>query len=298
MGKNWNGFFTPLMGLYTLEISLWAAVVFAVIFPEAGKLLFPYNLPIQFILLYVSFFDLDLREISRSAWKTAVITLAIYFVVIAVSWGIASQIETNPAALAGLAIIITAPYGIGNIALSKELGVKLSTTSAVVVLSTVASIAVIPAFSSYALAKTVPVDAQKMFIELFVLIIVPLVLAQISKKLVPKLAILRETRPLLMFLLIWPITSSGIQRISDLTFAALLVIALMFVLYYVLQRAASRLARTERVETILVRKNTGLAATLAATHFTPAAALPAIAYSIVLNLVQGAIIRMRRGKSQ
>ena len=203
-------------------------------------------------------------------------------------------LRLSPELAAGVILVGCAPGGTSSNVISylAKADVALSVTMTSV--STLLAPLFTPLLTSWLAGKYMPVSASDMALSIVKMVLVPVIAGLLLRLLLPKL--INKILPALPWIstlgiscvlagVVAPSTEQIQQAGWIVFFAVILHNGLGYALGYgfsKLSRTSNRVARTVSIEVGM--QNSGLAATLAGTYFSPVAALPAAIFSIWHNL--------------
>ncbi|ADU31366.1 bile acid:sodium symporter family protein [Evansella cellulosilytica] len=265
--------------------------------PEGFTWIAPHITILLGIIMFGMGLTMKLSDFSAVAKKP----IPVFFGVIAqfvimplVAFGIAKLLGLPPELAAGLVLVGACPGGTASnvmVYLAKgDLPVSVAMTS----VSTLLAPLLTPAILLLLAGQWLPVDAGAMFFSIIEVIIVPIALGIIVRKLLPNIVEKgTEALPVISIVAILGIVAAvvGVNQ-ENLASAALLLFTAVILhnvfgllLGYVAAKAVGLDETKRRAISIEVgMQNSGLGATLASVHFSPLAALPSAIFSVWHNI--------------
>lgn len=237
----------------------------------------------------------DFKRVARKPGQVAAGFLLQYTIMPAMGYFTAMAFALPAEIAAGLILVACCPGGTASnvIAFLAKADVPLSVTMTAV--STIAAAVFTPALSAWLIGARVPVDALAMTRDTAMVILLPIALALVAKRLMPHTAKkLEHSANFLAVLAITLIVASiiGSSRTQILS-GGVGIIGAVFTLHaggFVFGYAFSRLlhipetqARTISIEVGM--QNSGLGVVLAMKHLTPLAAVPCAVSSLMHSLI-------------
>lgn len=241
----------------------------------------------------------DFRLVLMRPLPVALGVVAQYAVMPLVGWGVARALGLSDELTAGVILVGCVPGGTASnvVAYLARADTALSVTMTSV--STLLAPVMTPLLTLWLVGERLPVDGRGMAITILQIVLVPVVLGLIVRTALPHLV--RRVLPALPWLsvaVICGVVAIVVSLSADQLVEAGLVVALAVVLHnaigigigYAFGRATGQGELTARTMAIEVgMQNSGLASGLAATFFTPVAALPGAVFSVWHNL-SGALV--------
>ncbi|ASK66077.1 Bile acid:sodium symporter [Brachybacterium avium] len=274
-----------------------AAAVFAFFVPSAGQALAPFTAIFLGIIMFAMGLTLtipDFALVVRRPLPVLIGIVAQYLLMPLLGLGIALLLQLPPELAVGVILVGSAPGGTSSnvIAYLSKADTALSVTMTSI--STLLAPLLTPLLTLWLAGSYLPVDAGAMAMSIVKMVLIPVVGGLVVRLLLSRLV--DKVLPALPWvsvagisLVIVAVVSGSTEAIVSAGAIVLLAVVLHNGLGYLLGYWAARLlrqgeraARTTSIEVGM--QNSGLAATLAASAFAPAAALPAAIFSIWHNL--------------
>ncbi|HZG05156.1 MAG TPA: bile acid:sodium symporter family protein [Streptomyces sp.] len=258
----------------------------------------PYLLGVVMFCMGLTMTPPDFRGVLRRPRAVALGLAAQYVIMPGTGWLVAEALGLSPELAAGVILVGCAPGGTASNVVTYlargDVALSVSVTSA----STLLSPLVTPALTLLLAGEFLPVDAGSMVGDILKTVLLP-VLAGLAVRLLAGRHVTRAlpVLPWLSVLAIGVIVAVVVAGSADAIRAAAATVLVAVVLHnglgLVLGYAVGRIGRlgvpARRALAFEVgMQNSGLAASLAAAHFSPAAALPAAVFSVWHN-VSGAL---------
>ena len=252
----------------------------------------------------------DFALVARRPLPVLVGVVAQFVIMPTLAWILAKVFGLDPALAAGVILVGCAPGGTSSNVISYLAKGDVALSVTMTSISTLLAPLMTPLLTSWLAGQYMPVDAGAMTMSIVKMVLVPVVGGLVVRILFARavervLPAMPWVSVLGICYVVLAVVSKSAEKILSAGLLILLVVACHNVLGYLLGYGASRmLGRDARVcRTISVEvgmQNSGLAATLAATYFSPAAALPGAVFSTWHNLsgaVLAAIYRRLDGRS-
>jgi len=264
------------------------AVVLGLLLPGPGLALKPHVSVLLLALMTLSLLSITLHDV-RNAFqhKQVYMTVAISLLATPALAFFAKPLLT-PAAFAGLLLAAAVPSGVAIVFLTRLVKGKTSQALSITTLAHLVSIATVPCILYIGLREIVSVDVWSVALALVKFIIVPLILAQLVRAFVPQKIVL-PTSTALLVLIIWGLVAPTREliMIDPWQFGTLAAITI------VLMGAAFSIGwligktRQEKATYSISAsyKNYTLATVIALSVFGEHAALAAVAYAILNNIL-------------
>lgn len=236
----------------------------------------------------------DFKGVLKRPWAVALGLAAQYLFMPGLGWLIAHALGLSPQLAAGLVLVGCAPGGTASNVVSYLARGDVALSVSVTTVSTILAPLVTPALTLLLAGEFLPVDAGSMVGDILKTVLLP-VFAGLVVRLVAARYITRvlTALPWLSVLAIGAIVAIVVAGSASAIKSAAALVFLAVVLHnglgLALGYAAGRLTRlgepASRALTFEVgMQNSGLAASLAAAHFSPLAALPAAVFSVWHNI--------------
>ncbi|RGE20383.1 bile acid:sodium symporter family protein [Leucobacter sp. wl10] len=279
-----------------------AAGAVAVLFPAPFLAIGPWVNPLLMIIMLGMGMTLrgsDFALVARRPFPLVIGILAQFIIMPLTAWALVSVLRLEPAIAVGVILVAAAPGGTASnvmVYLAKgDVALSVAMTS----VSTLVAPLVTPLLVLWLAGSYLPVDAVGMFVSIVQIVLVPIAVGLLLRRFLPRLVErLVEWMPLvsvvgITLVLLAVVAGSAATIIASGLMVAAIVVVLNGVgllLGYFAARAVGLDEAARRSVSIEVgMQNSGLAAGLARTHFTPEAALPAAIFSVWHN-VSGAIL--------
>lgn len=252
----------------------------------------------------------DFALVARRPLPVLVGVVAQFVIMPTLAWILAKVFGLDPALAAGVILVGCAPGGTSSNVISYLAKGDVALSVTMTSISTLLAPLMTPLLTSWLAGQYMPVDAGAMTMSIVKMVLVPVVGGLVVRILFARavervLPAMPWVSVLGICYVVLAVVSKSAEKILSAGLLILLVVACHNVLGYLLGYGAGRmLGRDARVcRTISIEvgmQNSGLAATLAATYFSPAAALPGAVFSTWHNLsgaVLAAIYRRLDGRS-
>ncbi|HEX7351088.1 bile acid:sodium symporter family protein [Brachybacterium sp.] len=281
-----------------------AAAALGFFVPTAGQAIAPFTAIFLGVIMFAMGLTLTLPDFALVAKRPLPVLIGVvsqYLIMPLVGLGVALLLQLPPELAVGVILVGSAPGGTSSnvIAYLSKADTALSVTMTSI--STLLAPLLTPLLTLWLAGSYLPVDAGAMAMSIVQMVLIPVVGGLVVRLLLGKLV--DKVLPALPWVSVAGISLVVIAVVSGSTDAivsagaiVLLAVVLHNGLGYLLGYWAARLlkqgeraARTTSIEVGM--QNSGLAATLAASAFSPAAALPAAIFSIWHNL-SGAMLAM------
>ena len=232
--------------------------------------------------------------------------VAQFVIMPALAWALARAFRLDPALAAGVILVGCAPGGTSSNVISYLAKGDVALSVTMTSISTLLAPLMTPLLTRWLAGQYMPVDAGSMAMSIVRMVLVPVVGGLVVRVLFARavervLPAMPWVSVLGICYVVLAVVSTSAATILSAGLLVLLVVACHNVLGYLLGYGAGRLvcrsARIRRTISIEVgMQNSGLAATLAASYFSPEAALPGAVFSTWHNL-SGAVLAAvyRRG---
>lgn len=258
----------------------------------------PYLLGVVMFGMGLTMTPPDFQGVLRRPWAVGLGLVAQYVVMPGLGWLIARALDLSPELSAGVILVGCAPGGTASNVVTYLARGDTTLSVSVTSVSTVLSPLLTPALSLLLAGEYLPVDAGSMMGDILKTVLLP-VLAGLLVRLLAGRLVDRAlpALPWVSVLAIGAIVTIVVAGSADAIRSAAGLVAVAVVLHnglgLALGYAVGRLGRVGvRASRALAfevgMQNSGLAAALAAAHFSPAAALPAALFSVWHN-VSGAV---------
>jgi BASS family bile acid:Na+ symporter len=275
-------------------IALAAPDVFA-----GGTVAVPYLLMAIMLGMGMTLRMSDFATVARRPWALAVGVAAQYVVMPGLAWLLTQALDLPAAVAAGVILVGAAPGGTASnvmVFLAKgDTALSVAMTS----VSTLLAPLLTPLLVLWLAGEYLPVDAGGLFVSIVQIVVIPVVLGLVLRRVVPRtVEALLPALPLISVAGITAVVVVVVAASSATILSVGLVVVLAVILHNLLGYGVGyAIGKTFRIPTAARRaiaievgmQNSGLAAGLATVHFTPAAALPAAIFSVWHN-VSGSLL--------
>ncbi|PRW62801.1 bile acid:sodium symporter family protein [Actinopolyspora mortivallis] len=268
-----------------------------VLFPAATSTLSPAITPLLGVIMFGMGLTLRARDFAlvvRHPQAVVAGLLAQYLVMPLLGWGIGTLFGFSAALLAGMVLVGSTPGGTAsNVVVYLSRGhVALSVTMTSV--STLLAPVLTPLLVLWLAGSSLPVDAVGLFVSIVEVVLVPVVLGIVVRALLPRrveraLPLLPLVSVLGIVVVVAAVVGANAETLAAVGVSLLVAVVLHNACGLLLGYGAARLVGLDEparraVGVEVGMQNSGLAASLATTHFTPLAALPAALFSVWHNL--------------
>lgn len=279
-----------------------AGGVIAMITPATFTGFAPLITPALIVIMFGMGLTLTFPDFVLVAKRPAPVFIGVvaqYLVMPLIGWLIATLLGLPPALAAGVILVGCAPGGTASNVVAYLAKGDVALSVAMTSVSTLLAPIFTPLLTLWLAGQYLPVDAGAMAVSILQIVLIPVVLGLLVRVTVPRLVI--AALPFLPWISVAAITVVVIVVVAGSAEAILsagLLILLAVVLHnaagYALGYGTARIFRlpmpARRTTAIEVgMQNSGLAATLAKSYFTPEAALPAAVFSVWHN-ISGALL--------
>ena len=241
----------------------------------------------------------DLALVVRRPFALIIGILAQFIIMPVTGWLLVTLLDLDPAIAVGVILVAAAPGGTASNVMTYLARGDLAVSVAMTTVSTLIAPILTPLIVLLLAGSYLPVDAVGLFLSIVQIVLVPIVIGLLLQRFLPRLVErLVEWMPLISvvgitLVLLAVVSSSAATIIASGLFIAGIVIVLNGVglsLGYFTARAVGLDEATRRAVAIEVgMQNSGLAAGLARTHFSPEAAVPAAIFSVWHNVSGSAL---------
>ncbi|MEU1814404.1 bile acid:sodium symporter family protein [Streptomyces roseifaciens] len=241
----------------------------------------------------------DFRAVAKRPWAVGLGLVAHYVIMPGLGWLIATVLGLPPQLAAGVILVGCAPSGTASNVVTYLARGDVALSVSVATVSTLVAPLVTPPLTLLLADRFLDVDAGAMLADILKTVLVPVLGGALVRMAAGRwvgkvLRALPALSALTIAVLVLIVVSGSASRIKDAAGLVLLAVVLHNGLGLALGYAAGRLARLGRPSSRAMAfevgmQNSGLAASLATAHFSPAAALPAAVFSVWHN-VSGAAV--------
>lgn len=241
----------------------------------------------------------DFAVVVRTPWALGVGVAAQYLVMPLTGFALARLLDLSPALAAGMVLVGASPGGTASNVMVFLAKGDTALSVAMTTFSTLLAPVLTPLLVLWLAGEFLPVDAGALFVSIVQVVLAPVLLGLLLRTVVPALVErVLDALPLVSVAGIAAVVAIVVAGSADtvLTVGPLLVLAVVLHngvglgVGYGLARLTGLDVPARRAVSIEVgMQNSGLAATLATVHFSPAAALPAAIFSVWHN-VSGSLL--------
>ncbi|WP_336854261.1 bile acid:sodium symporter family protein [Sinomonas albida] len=259
----------------------------------------PYLLGVIMFCMGLTLTPLDFSSVVRRPWAVALGLLAHYVIMPAAGWAIAMALHLPPELAVGVILVGCAPSGTASNVMAYLAKGDVALSVAVATVSTLVAPLVTPALTLLLAGSFLNVDAGGMVLDIVKTVLIPVVLGLAVRLFLKKaVAAVLPALPWISAVVIAAIVAIVVAGSATKLAAAGGIVFLAVVLHngfgLGLGYLAGKLGRLDHKARRALAfevgmQNSGLAATLAAAHFSPLAALPSAVFSVWHN-VSGAIV--------
>ncbi|GAA0343316.1 bile acid:sodium symporter family protein [Streptomyces blastmyceticus] len=267
----------------------------------------PYLLGVVMFTMGLTLTPPDFRAVAKRPWAVGLGLVAHYVIMPGLGWLIATVLDLPPQLAAGVILVGCAPSGTASNVVTYLARGDVALSVSVATVSTLVAPLVTPPLTLLLADRFLDVDAGAMVGDILRTVLVPvlggaLVRAFAGRYVDRVLRALPWVSALTISVIVLVVVSGSAARIKDAAGLVLLAVVLHNTLGLALGYASGRLARlgwpASRAMAFEVgMQNSGLAASLATAHFSPAAALPAAVFSVWHN-VSGAAVAAWMSRSR
>ena len=254
----------------------------------------PYLLGVVMFCMGLTMTPPDFQGVLRRPWAVGLGLAAQYLIMPTLGWLVARALDLSPELSAGVILVGCAPGGTASNVVTYLARGDTALSVSVTSVSTFLSPFVTPGLTLLLAGEYLPVDAGSMMGDILKTVLLPVVAGLLLRLLAGRLVDRAlPVLPWLSVLAIGAIVAIVVAGSADAIRSAAGLVFLAVILHnglgLALGYAAGRLGRLDgRASRALAfevgMQNSGLAASLAASHFSPAAALPAALFSVWHNI--------------
>ncbi len=265
----------------------------------------PYLLGFVMFCMGLTLATPDFRRIARRPWAVAVGLCAHYVIMPLSGWTIAHLLGLPPELAAGVILVGCAPSGTASNVVAYLARGDVALSVSVTTVSTVLAPLLTPLLTLLLAGTLLQVQAGAMVVSILQTVLVPIVLGVVVRLLLrDRIQRVAPVFPWLSTVAIAVIVAAVVAGSASAIVSAGLVVLLAVVLHngfglllgYLAAWAGRLDQRARRAMAVEVgMQNSGLAASLATSYFSPLAALPAAVFSVWHNL-SGAIFATVMGR--
>lgn len=241
----------------------------------------------------------DFAVVARTPWALGVGVAAQYLVMPLTGFALARLLDLSPALAAGMVLVGASPGGTASNVMVFLAKGDTALSVAMTTFSTLLAPVLTPLLVLWLAGEFLPVDAGALFVSIVQVVLAPVLLGLLFRTAVPALVErVLDALPLVSVAGIAAVVAVVVAGSADTVLSVGPLLVLAVVLHngvglgvgYGLARLAGLDVPARRAVSIEVgMQNSGLAATLATVHFSPAAALPAAIFSVWHN-VSGSLL--------
>ena len=241
----------------------------------------------------------DFTAVAKRPWAVGLGLVAHYVIMPGLGWLIATVLDLPPQLAAGVILVGCAPSGTASNVVTFLARGDVALSVSVATVSTVLAPLITPPLTLLLAGQFLDVDAGVMVTDILKTVLLPviagLLVRVVAGRFVDKvLRALPWISAVTIAAIVLAVVSGSAAAIKDAAALVLLAVVLHNGLGLALGYAAGKVARLGRPASRAMAfevgmQNSGLAASLATAHFSPAAALPAAVFSVWHN-VSGAVV--------
>lgn len=280
------------------------AAAFGFFVPDVGQVLAPHTSLYLGVIMFAMGLTLTLPDfglVARRPLPVLIGVVAQYVIMPLVGLGVSLLLQLPPELAVGVILVGCAPGGTSSNVITYLAKADTALSVTMTSISTLLAPLLTPLLTLWLAGSYLPVDAGSMAMSIVKMVLIPVIGGLVVRLVLGKLV--DTVLPALPWvsvagisLVVIAVVSGSTEAIVSAGAIVLLAVVLHNGLGYLigywaarLLRQGERAARTTSIEVGM--QNSGLAATLAASAFSPAAALPAAIFSIWHNL-SGAMLAM------
>ena len=236
----------------------------------------------------------DFKEVLKQPKKVAIGVLAQFTIMPLIAFGLAVGFRLPPEVAAGVILVGCCPGGTSSNVMTFLAKGNVALSVAITSVTTLLAPFVTPALILLLASKWLPVSAGAMFWSVVKVVLIPIILGLIVKVLFNKqveksVKALPLVSVIAIVAIVAAVVSGSQEKIAEMGLLILLVVVLHNGLGYLLGFWVARLLKLEYYDQKAISievgmQNSGLGATLAATHFSPLAAVPSAIFSVWHNI--------------
>ena len=259
----------------------------------------PYLLGVIMFCMGLTLTPPDFASVAKRPWAVALGLVAHYVIMPGAGWAIAMALQLPPELAVGVILVGCAPSGTASNVMAYLAKGDVALSVAVATVSTLVAPLVTPALTLLLAGSLLDVDAGGMILDIVKTVLIPVVLGLAVRLFLKKAAAkVLPALPWISALVIAAIVAIVVAGSASKLVAAGGIVLLAVVLHngfglglgYLAGKVGRLDHKARRALAFEVgMQNSGLAATLAAGHFTPLAALPSAVFSVWHNL-SGAVV--------
>lgn len=288
------GSWFPLVVVLAGAVAVWRPEPFTSLTPAV-----PWLLATIMLGMGMTLRPADLGAVARKPRALALGVVAQFVVMPLTGLALARAFDLSPELTVGVILVGSAPGGTASNVMVYLARGDTALSVAMTTVSTLLAPLLTPLLVLWLAGDYLPVDTRGLLVSILQIVLVPVVLGVALRVLLPRVVErLLDVMPIVSVVGITLVVLAVVAGSADTVLSAGLLVALVVVLHnavglalgYLAARAAGLDESERRAVSIEVgMQNSGLAAGLAAVHFTPAAALPAALFSVWHN-VSGSLL--------
>lgn len=280
---------------FAVWVLLFAALAFFV--PDGFTWIAPYISILLGIIMFGMGMTLsldDFREVIKQPKNVAIGVIGQFTIMPLLAFGLAVAFRLPPEVAAGVILVGCCPGGTSSNVMTFLAKGNVALSVAITSCTTLLAPFVTPALILLLASKWLPVSAGDMFWSVVKIVLIPIILGIVAKMLFHKQVEQSvKAMPLVSVIAIVAIVAAVVsgsqQKIAETGLLILLVVILHNMLGYLIGFGVARLFKLEYANRKAVSfevgmQNSGLGAALAATHFSPLAAVPSAIFSVWHNI--------------
>jgi BASS family bile acid:Na+ symporter len=296
--------FSQIVSKYFAVFVIFISVI-AFLSPEAFTWIIPHITLLLGIIMFGMGLTLKLSDFAIVAKKPVPVVIGViaqFVIMPLVAFGLAYVLNLPPELAAGLVLVGACPGGTASnvmVYLAKgDVPVSVAMTS----ISTLLAPLLTPFILLLLAGQWLPVDASAMFVSIIKVIIIPIALGIIIRKIIPAFVDNGTTvLPLISIVAILAIVSAvvGANKGNIASTGLLLFVAVMlhnlfglFLGYVTAKLVGLDEAKRRAISIEVGMQNSGLGASLATAHLSPLAALPSALFSVWHNISGPALVSL------
>lgn len=288
------GTWFPLVVVLAGAVAVWRPEPFTGLAPAV-----PWLLAAIMLGMGMTLRPADLGAAARKPRALALGVVAQFVVMPLAGLALARAFDLSPELTVGVILVGSAPGGTASNVMVYLARGDTALSVAMTTISTLLAPLLTPLLVLWLAGDYLPVDTRGLLVSILQIVLVPVVLGVALRVLLPRVVErLLDVMPIVSVVGITLVVLAVVAGSADTVLSAGLLVALVVVLHnavglalgYAAARAVGLDESERRAVSIEVgMQNSGLAAGLAAVHFTPAAALPAALFSVWHN-VSGSLL--------
>ena len=280
---------------FAVWVLLFAALAFFI--PDGFTWIAPYISILLGIIMFGMGMTLsldDFKEVLKQPKKVALGIVAQFTIMPLIAFGLAIAFRLPAEVAAGVILVGCCPGGTSSNVMTFLAKGNVALSVAITSCTTLLAPFVTPALILLLASKWLPVSAGDMFWSVVKVVLIPIILGLIVKVLFNKqveksVKALPLVSVIAIVAIVAAVVSGSQQKIAEMGLLILLVVILHNSLGYLLGFWVARLLKLEYYDQKAISievgmQNSGLGATLAATHFSPLAAVTSAIFSVWHNI--------------